>query len=186
MNSPTRCSGWTCEKPLRPLSAPRRPSVGWSPPAKLFFRLATFSFVSGWVGEPARDRSDGVAGPEYSAFVMGRGPDAWDERRDNEPADAGYIGRGAWMLPAIEGRLDGCGDAKGDDTGDSCTADSSIGGDMVVEEKGEEEFDAAWDDEEDAVAVSVADADEQDQEDAVVQQWNSRTGYNLRGPREGP
>lgn len=43
--------------------------------------------MSGMVGDPARDSSDGVAGPEYSAFVIGNGPEARELRllREREP-----------------------------------------------------------------------------------------------------
>jgi len=44
--------------------------------------LVVSSLPSGRVGEPARESKDGVAGPENSALVRGRGPDARLDRRE--------------------------------------------------------------------------------------------------------
>lgn len=43
------------------------------------------SLPRGKVGEPARDRTDGVTGPEYSPRRIGRGPEAIDDRRERDP-----------------------------------------------------------------------------------------------------
>lgn len=134
MNSPCRSSlpASIAENPLNP---PSRPRMGWAAAslAKLLLRLATFSLASGCVGDPARERSDGVGGPEYSCLVMGRGPLAYDERRDRPPepgcppeCEPARTGRGATM----DGRLEVGGDAKGEECGDSWTADSLGSGDM--------------------------------------------------------
>lgn len=40
--------------------------------------------ASGSVGDPARDKRDGVGGPLYSAFVIGRGPEASDDLLEAE------------------------------------------------------------------------------------------------------
>jgi len=69
--------------------------------------------MSGSVGEPARERSDGVVGPLYSALVIGRGPEAYELRRLAEY----IVGRGATMDERRDdGRLE---------TGESSTAESS-------------------------------------------------------------
>jgi hypothetical protein len=78
---------------------------------KLLLRLDA-SLPRGIVGEPARDRSDGVFGPEYSARVIGRGPEAYELRRLSDA----YCGRGAAMeLRRDEGR---------DEAGESISAES--------------------------------------------------------------
>lgn len=135
MNSPTRSSlpGSMAEKPPKPPSRPRNGCAAASL-AKLDLRLATFSLASGCVGEPARLRSDGVGGPEYSCLVIGRGPLACEERRDKLPCEMGYDGRGA----AREGRLEPCGDGAGDECGDSSTADSFGKGGICADKERED------------------------------------------------
>lgn len=53
-------------------------------PSRLTSRLRVCSLPNGKTGEPARERILGVLGPEYSAFVMGRGPPANEFRRDSD------------------------------------------------------------------------------------------------------
>jgi hypothetical protein len=65
------------------------------------------SLPKGRVGDPARDSKDGVVGPENSALVRGRGPDASEPLRDKD-AMAGLANDGLREL----GR-DGNGDANG-------------------------------------------------------------------------
>lgn len=63
------------------------------------------------MGEPARERSDGVAGPEYSALVIGLGPEAMDERRERDTPGC--------MIFANDCRLDPGRDGYGDVVGDA-------------------------------------------------------------------
>ena len=91
------------------LPSPPRPFRERFRPSKLLRLLAASSLPSGRVGEPARESKDGVAGPENSALVKGRGPDARLDRRER------LMGNG-W---AKEVRRDPGRDGNGECSGDS-------------------------------------------------------------------